>query len=666
MKFGQYELRELIAVGGMAEVYKGRVVGAEGFEKYVAIKRILPDLAEDERFVKMLLTEARIHSALSHRNIVQIHDLGISEDGEYFIVLEYVEGYDLRMILDQVAAEGEIIPEALSLLIASELAQGLHFAHEQRGADGQPLGLVHRDVSPSNVLISNAGEVKVSDFGLAKRRADRSVVGSLKGSLSYMPPEQARQEAALDRRADVFSLGAVLFEMLTGKRLREIRDEVTGFHEVAAGALPSVRAVRPDLPEPFERLLSRALAPEPEARFADAAVFGAAIRFVLAGMNTPVGASDLQLLLSTLKPARRPRALVPESSKVIRLGPEAQALGVAIARTPRPAAAPGMTPATSRPPGGITNLAAAGLADETDDDEVITEARAKRPTGAEPPVPPTPPPLEPLPPVQPWRAPPNGAAPLARVDRGTPPRPIASASAEPGPRLHSSASANAPVVATAFGAAAVAVAVERRPATAERLPAVAPPVIAPRVRRETARVVVRSGATWRPLALALVAVLLLVAGGVHLFVVPLEVLAVWSKPATLAVATEPAGAIVKLDGAALAAPSPTQATVRRDRFDHLLEIAAPGYRPARQTIRYDGAVALSATVRLEKEAPSLEPLPAKPAPAPPTASPVVERIPTPAAAAPSATKPRPPAPKSTKSGSRSMKVAAHKRTTKHR
>src|SRR5579863_2514195 len=234
MKFGQYELLELIAVGGMAEVFKGRVVAAEGFEKLVAIKRILPDLAEDERFVKMLLTEARIHSALSHRNIVQIHDLGISEDGQYFIVLEYVEGYDLRMITEQLAAEGEIIPEVLSLHIASELAQGLHFAHELKGEDGQALGLIHRDVTPSNVLISLAGEVKLSDFGLAKRRHDRSVVGSLKGNLSYMSPEQAMQRP-LDRRTDVFSLGAVLFEMLTGKRLREIRDEIAAWNHVASG-----------------------------------------------------------------------------------------------------------------------------------------------------------------------------------------------------------------------------------------------------------------------------------------------------------------------------------------------------------------------------------------------------------------------------------------------
>jgi len=405
MKFGQYELRELIAVGGMAEVYKGRVVGAEGFEKWVAIKRILPDLAEDERFVKMLLTEARIHSALSHRNIVQIHDLGISESGEYFIVLEYVEGYDLRMITDQIAAQGEIIPEALSLHIASELAQGLHFAHELRGPDDQPLGLVHRDVSPSNVLISNAGEIKLSDFGLAKRRHDRSVVGSLKGNLAYMSPEQARQ-STLDRRTDVFSLGAVLFELLTGKRLREITDEIVGWNEVASGHVPSVRAVRPDLPEAFERLLARALAPEPEQRFADAASFGTAIRAVLVHMNTPVGASDLQLLLSTLGPARRPRSLVPEQSKVIRLGPEAQALGEAIAApaTPRPLVAPGFTPVAPRTPGSIT-----GLPPPAGPARPLAEAVV------------TPRPAAPLSPVQPWREHARGPVPLPRTEWPTPP-----------------------------------------------------------------------------------------------------------------------------------------------------------------------------------------------------------------------------------------------------
>ena len=349
MKFGQYELLEPIAIGGMAEVFKGRVVAAEGFEKYVAIKRILPDLAADERFVKMLLTEARIHSALSHRNIVQIHDLGISEGGEYFIVLEYVEGYDLRVITDQLGRENEIIPEALSLYIAAEIADGLHFAHEMRGPDGQTLGLVHRDVTPSNVLISYAGEVKLSDFGLAKRRHDNSVVGSLKGNLVYMSPEQAMQ-APLDRRTDIYSLGAMLYEMITGRRLREITDEIAGWSQVASGVVPSARVVRPDLPVPIERLLDTALAPDPANRFPDAAKFGSAIREVLSSLNIPVGASDLAALLGAIEPPRRPRTIMMEPSKVIRLGSEAAALGEAIAapQTPAPVLAPGLTPAAPR------------------------------------------------------------------------------------------------------------------------------------------------------------------------------------------------------------------------------------------------------------------------------------------------------------------------------
>ena len=336
MKFGQYELLEQIAVGGMAEVFKGRVVAAEGFEKHVAIKRILPDLAEDERFVKMLLTEARIHSALSHRNIVQIHDLGISEQGEYFIVLEYVEGYDLRIITEQIHGAGEIIPEALSLHIAAEIAQGLHFAHELRGADGQPLGLIHRDVTPSNILISFAGEVKLSDFGLAKRRRDRSVVGSLKGNLAYMSPEQAMQ-AQLDRRTDIFSLGAVLFELITGRRLREITDEVAGWSQVASGVVQSARQLRPDLPVPIEKLLDSALAADPAKRFPDAAAFGTAIRGALAELNIAVGASDLSALLGVVTPPRQARTLNLERSKVIRLGPEALALKEALAAPATPA-----------------------------------------------------------------------------------------------------------------------------------------------------------------------------------------------------------------------------------------------------------------------------------------------------------------------------------------
>ena len=180
-RLGHYELFDRFAVGAMAELYLGRARGEEGFEKMVVIKRLLPRLADDTRFVQMLQIEARIHASLSHKNIVQIHDLGVSAEGEYFIVLEYVDGRDLGALLDSNAkptrtGRGPRIDDAVGLYIMSELAEGVHFAHEVRGTDGNPLGLVHRDISPSNILLSYAGEVKLSDFGVAKRNSDSSVV----------------------------------------------------------------------------------------------------------------------------------------------------------------------------------------------------------------------------------------------------------------------------------------------------------------------------------------------------------------------------------------------------------------------------------------------------------------------------------------------------------
>src|SRR5262249_16422093 len=170
--------------------------------------------------------------------------------------------------------------------------------------------------TPSNILISFAGEVKLSDFGLAKRRHDRSVVGSLKGNLAYMSPEQANQ-AQLDRRTDIFSLGAILFELLTGKRLRQITNEGAGGNRVGSGGPPSARQGRPGRPAAVEHLLGRALAADPAKRFPDAATFGAAIRDVLGDLSVAVGASDLAALLSVIQPPRRPRTLMTERSKVI-------------------------------------------------------------------------------------------------------------------------------------------------------------------------------------------------------------------------------------------------------------------------------------------------------------------------------------------------------------
>jgi serine/threonine protein kinase len=623
MKFGQYELLEPIAVGGMAEVFKGRVVAAEGFEKLVAIKRILPDLAEDDRFVKMLLTEARIHSALSHRNIVQIHDLGISEDGQYFIVLEYVEGYDLRIITEQLAAVGEIVPGALSLHIASEVAQGLHFAHELRGPDGQPLGLIHRDVTPSNILISLAGEVKLSDFGLAKRRHDRSVVGSLKGNLSYMSPEQAKQ-SPLDRRTDVFSLGVVLFELLTGRRLREITDEVAGWTHVASGAIPSARTLRPDLPPVIGALLDRALAADPAERFPDAASFGAAIRDAMAALNVPVGASDLAALIRALDPPRKPRILTTERSRVIRLGPEARALREAIEAPATPAPIPiAIPPRKTAPLPGLIVAATSAR-----DPKATPGPRTPSP----PPRPRSPTPRTPPAAGDPGRRPSSPSLPPLAASNGAPAQPMlrAPTASQAMPPRDRPVRPTPAVAQTALRASPAQGLVRPAMPTPRFSPVrafPAAPALPPapvRHPRETERVQpLGARPRWR---LALVLVLVAIAGAgaaVHRFLVPLDVLLAWRTPGRLAIATEPEGASLRLDGIALGAASPTVVPVRRDLMEHVIEATHPGFKPARAIVRYDKSMMLSSRLVLQRDplvappAAMRAPAPRAPAPPPP-------------------------------------------------
>ena len=325
-RIGHYELFERFAVGDMAELYLGRASGEEGFEKPVAIKRILPRLQDDPRFVQMLQTEARIHASLSHKNIVQIHDLGVSAEGEYFIVLEFVDGRDLAMLLDQYAKGREAgdrrrIDDAIALYIISQLAEGVHFAHELRGTDNKPLGLVHRDISPSNVLLSYAGEIKLSDFGVAKRHMDDSVVKSLKGELAYMSPEQARG-GTIDRRSDIFSLGAVAFELFTGTPLRESRGSAEDHVNAASGIVPAAHRHRPDIPSAIDRLLASSLAPDPRDRFPDARAFVDTCQQALATVPRPPHgeATELKNILQSLLPpgAKSPRK---QPSKVISLMP---------------------------------------------------------------------------------------------------------------------------------------------------------------------------------------------------------------------------------------------------------------------------------------------------------------------------------------------------------
>src|SRR5262245_20486100 len=216
MRLGRYEVDELLAKGGMGEVYRGRLVAAHGFERPIVIKMIRTELLANERAALMFIDEARMAAGLHHRNVLQIVDFDRFEAGA-FIVTELIEGCDLRLLLTHLRAPPRY--EA-ALTIISELAAGLHAAHEATGIDGEPLNLVHRDVSPSNVLLGRQGEIKLSDFGVAKARlrSYHTVSGSIKGKAPYMAPEQILG-GHVDRRADVFSLGVLMFEVTTRTRL---------------------------------------------------------------------------------------------------------------------------------------------------------------------------------------------------------------------------------------------------------------------------------------------------------------------------------------------------------------------------------------------------------------------------------------------------------------
>jgi serine/threonine protein kinase len=268
--FGQYRLEERIAVGGMAEVWRASMVGLEGFRKTVAIKKILPHLAENEDFVAMFVDEAKLAAQLSHENLVDIYDLG-KIDGDFFIAMEYVEGKDLRSILNRLRQRKESMPLSLAFFIAARTSAALDYAHTRLGADGQPIGLVHRDVSPRNILISNNGNVRLCDFGVAKAVSSvaRTEIGALKGKIQYMSPEQAAG-VRVDGRSDVFSLGSVLFEMATGRRLFVEDTEITLLDAVRRGETDDPRSVRADLPEVVSVILSQALSKAAEDRYQSA------------------------------------------------------------------------------------------------------------------------------------------------------------------------------------------------------------------------------------------------------------------------------------------------------------------------------------------------------------------------------------------------------------
>ena len=254
----------------MAEVLLARASGIEGFERHVVIKRIHPDQARDERFVAMFLDEARLAAALHHQNVVQVHDIG-EDQGEYFFAMEYVHGEDLRKLLMHANRADQTVPLEHLVTIITGAAAGLHYAHEQRGLDRKPLGIVHRDVSPANILIGYDGAVKVADFGIAKAafRTAETQSGILKGKVSYMSPEQCTGKP-VDRRSDVFALGIVLYELATVRRLFKGDSDYDIMSAIVHGTIPPPTTKRADIPPALEQIILKALALDPALRYQSA------------------------------------------------------------------------------------------------------------------------------------------------------------------------------------------------------------------------------------------------------------------------------------------------------------------------------------------------------------------------------------------------------------
>ena len=291
--FGDYTLLDRIAVGGMAEVWRAQRRGVEGFQKIVAIKKILSHLTGSQDFVTMFIDEAKLAAQLSHNNIIQIYDLGKVGD-DFFIAMEHVEGKDLRSILTAAQESNRPIPLSLGLLIISAVARALDYAHRKRDFDNRAMGLVHRDVSPQNVMISYEGAIKLCDFGIVKAvaKASTTKMGALKGKLQYMSPEQAWGKS-VDARSDIFSLGSVFYEVLTGSQLFSGESEISVLDAVRECQISSPRELVPEIPEEVARIVGKALAKSPDERFQKAGDLEHEIRAALDNLRPTSSQKDL-------------------------------------------------------------------------------------------------------------------------------------------------------------------------------------------------------------------------------------------------------------------------------------------------------------------------------------------------------------------------------------
>jgi serine/threonine protein kinase len=296
--FGDYQLIAKLATGGMAEIFLARVQGADK-KDVIVLKRILPHLAEDDHFVTMFRDEAELAAALHHKNVCEVHAFG--EIGNtWYIAMEYLHGVPLSRMMTRLSKAGKMLDVRVVAGIIIQACEGLHAAHECRTPDGALLNVVHRDVSPPNIMVCADGTVKLLDFGIAKARGanSRTRTGTVKGKNAYMSPEQILGKE-LDRRSDVFALGIVMYEMLAIKRLFHRDSDFLTFKAITEEPIPDIRERRPDLPPGMRAALVQAMARDPNGRFENAQQFGNALKSSVATLGGPAAPADLARLLFT-------------------------------------------------------------------------------------------------------------------------------------------------------------------------------------------------------------------------------------------------------------------------------------------------------------------------------------------------------------------------------
>jgi eukaryotic-like serine/threonine-protein kinase len=293
----RYRVIDKLESGGMAEVFRAESQGLQGFRKQVAIKRVLPHLSEKKKFISMFLDEARLSAQLSHSNCVQVFDIGVG-DQAYFIVMEFVDGANLKSIAESVKKRGHGFPIAAAAYIGHEICKGLSYAHELTDQNGEPLQLVHRDMSPPNVLVTKYGEVKIVDFGLAKATSqlEKSEPGVIKGKFAYLSPEAALGED-VDSRTDIFSVGIMLWELLASQRLFYGESDYQTVKNVQDAKIPPLSQINQKVPLELERIVNKALARDPGERYATAREFGQDLSTFMFNFAQPVSGYDIATIV---------------------------------------------------------------------------------------------------------------------------------------------------------------------------------------------------------------------------------------------------------------------------------------------------------------------------------------------------------------------------------